>query len=82
MDLAQVGIIALVVITITEALKELFPRLTGNLTRLIALFLGAFLGYLAQVGVLPIPDTNLVSGAISGVVAVGGHILASKMGGD
>lgn len=80
MNIAEIGIIALIVVVCTDALKEAWPLITGNMTRLIALVLGGILGYLAQVGILPITDTTVITGMVSGVVAVGGHSLFSQVG--
>jgi len=82
MDLAELSIIALIVVVCTDALKESFPQIKQNLTRLIALLIGAVLGYLAQVGILPIPDTTVITGLVSGALAVGTHSIASRMGGE
>jgi len=71
MDLGQIGFIGLVVITIVGALKDNFPKMTGNMTRLAALIIGAVIGLIAQFGYLPGIEATVVTGIMAGVAAVG-----------
>lgn len=80
MDIGEVTFVGLVVITIVGALKDQFPNMTGNMTRLAALVVGGVIGLLAQVGVLPGVDANFVTGIMSGVAAVGTITVADRVG--
>lgn len=80
MDLGQLTFIALAVVTIVGALKDAFPTMTGNVTRLTALIIGAILGLIAQVHLLPGVDATIVTGAMSGVAAIGGVTLLDRVG--
>ncbi len=80
MNVGEVALASVIIVTIIDAIKDFFPTITGNITRLVAMALGAVLGGLAQAGFLPVPDLNLVTGIMSGLAAVGGHTLLSNMG--
>lgn len=80
MDIGQVGFIGLVVITIVGALKDVFPNMTGNLTRLVALVIGAILGAFGQLGLLMGVEVNIVTGIMAGVAAVGTITVADRIG--
>lgn len=71
MDIGQVSFIGLVVITIIGAIKDQFPTMKGNTTRLVALVIGGALGLLAQVGFLMGVEATIVTGIMAGVAAVG-----------
>jgi hypothetical protein len=80
MDVGQVTFVGLVVITIVGALKDRFPNMTGNTTRLAALVIGGAIGILAQVGFLPGVEATLVSGIMAGVAAVGTITVVDRVG--
>lgn len=80
MDLGNLTFIALVVITIVGALKDQFPTMTGNMTRVAALVVGGVLGLLAQANLLPGVDATIVTGIMAGVAAVGGVTIADRVG--
>lgn len=80
MDIGQVTFIGLVVITITGALKDKFPKMSGNTTRLAALVIGGIIGLIAQVGWLPGVDATLVTGIMAGVAAVATVTVADRVG--
>lgn len=82
MDLAQVGIVGMVVLVVIDAIKEQYPLIKGNLTRLIALIIGAIIGYMAQTGIIQNLNIDLVGGVFAGVAAVAGNTLAVRAGGD
>lgn len=80
MDIGNVTFVGLVVITVVGALKDQFPTMTGNMTRLAALIAGAIIGLLSQVGVLPGVEGNVVTGIMAGVAAVGTITVADRVG--
>ena len=58
-----------VVVAVTGALKDaLGDKVTKNVTRGVAVLVGAALGYLQLLGA-----TDVVSGAAAGLLAVGAH---------
>jgi len=71
MDLGQISFIGLVVVTIVGALKDQFPAMKGNTTRVAALVIGGILGALAQGGFLPGVNATIVTGIMAGIAAVG-----------
>lgn len=80
MDIVQVGFIGLVVITVIGAIKDRFPKMTGNTTRLVALVIGGVVGVVAQFGVLPGVEGNIVTGIMAGVAAVATTTIADRVG--
>lgn len=82
MDIGQVGFIGLVVITVVGALKDSFPQMTGNMTRLVALVVGGIIGLLAQVGLLMGVDATFVTGMMAGVAAVGTVTVVDRVRGE
>lgn len=81
MELGSVGAAGLIVIVIVDALREVFPQISGNVTRLVALVIGFLLGGLSQMGALPELQLTLVSGALAGATAVGVSAVARRVGG-
>lgn len=79
MDYGQIGFVSLVVIVVTDALKEVFPQVKGNVTRLVALSTGGLIGVLGQSGLIP-SNIDVISGIIAGVTAVAGNTLIAKVG--
>lgn len=79
MDLAQVGFIGLVVITVVGAIKDRFPDMTGNTTRLTALVIGGVVGLIAQLHFLPGVEATLVTGIMAGVAAVATTTIADRV---
>lgn len=71
MDLGQVSFVGLIVITIVGALKDWFPTLTGNQTRLVALGIGLVLGLLGQLNLLMGVEVNVVTGIMAAIAAIG-----------
>jgi hypothetical protein len=71
MDLGNVSFIGLVVITLIGVIKESFPAITGNMTRLVALVIGLVLGLLGQFNLLPDVSVNVVTGIMAAIAAVG-----------
>lgn len=69
------------VITVIGALKEVFPTMTGNITRVAAFVVGAIIGLLAQVGALPGVEATVVTGIMSGIAAVATVSVADRVGG-
>ena len=82
MNLSSVGVISLVVVVVVDALKDQFPKLTGNVTRLVALVVGGVLGYGASVGYLPLAGMDIVTGAVAGAIAAGGISVVNKVGNE
>jgi hypothetical protein len=82
MDFSQIGFVGLVVIVCIDALKEQFPGIKGNLTRLIALVIGGAIGLLFQVGILHGVQIDLIGGVFAGVAAVAGNTLIMRAGGE
>lgn len=80
MDIGQVTFVGLVVITIIGALKDAFPQITNNMTRLAALLIGGIIGLLAQVGALPGVEGTVVTGIMAGIAAVGTVTVADRIG--
>lgn len=80
MDASQLSVSALIVMTVVGAVKDQWPTITGNQTRLLAIGVGGLLGYLAQAGYVPLPGVDLVEGIISGAAAVGVHTAARAIG--
>ena len=80
MDAGQVSVSALIVMTVVGAVKDQWPTITGNQTRLLAVVIGGVLGYLSQAGYIPLPGVDLVEGIISGAAAVGVHTAARAIG--
>lgn len=82
MDLGQVSFIGLVVVVAVGALKEKYPTISGNTTRLLAIAIGGVLGLIAQLGFLPGVAATLVSGVFAGIAAVATVTVADRVGGD
>lgn len=80
MDLTSVGVTSLVTVAVVDAIKDIFPKLGGSLTRLAALGVGGALGYAANAGWLPLEGLNIVSGAVAGAMAAGGVAISEKVG--
>lgn len=80
MDIGQVGFVGLVVITLVGAVKDSFPSMTGNQTRLVALVFGFILGLLGQLNLLPGVGVNIVTGIMAGIAAVGTVTVADRIG--
>jgi zinc transporter ZupT len=80
MDIGNVTFVGLVVITIVGALKDAFPTMTNNMTRVAALVIGGIIGLLAQVGLLAGVDATVVTGIMAGVAAVGTVTVADRVG--
>lgn len=79
MNIGELTFIAVVVVATTGALKDAFPTMTGNATRLVAIVVGGVLGLLAQTGWLPGIDANFVTGALAGVAAIGTVTVADRI---
>lgn len=79
MDVANVGIVGVMVITIVGAIKDTYPLMTGNQTRLVAVIIGALLGLLGQFNLLIGLDVNVVTGILSAVAAVATVTVADRI---
>ena len=79
MDLTQVSLVGMMVVVFTDAIKDIFPKIGGNVTRLMALVIGALIGFLAQKGFLPGITIDFVGGIMAGITAVAGHTLVRQM---
>lgn len=81
MDFTQITFVGLVVVTVVGALKDQFPTMTANTTRLVALCIGLVLGLLGQVGLLVVPGVtlNVVTGIWAAVAAVGVVTVADRV---
>ena len=66
---------SLIIVALVEVVKSKFPKVNGLITVLLAVVLGAVIGFFGLNG------ENLVSGITAGLVAVGGHQVASTAGG-
>lgn len=80
MDLGQVGFVSLVVIVITDVVKEQLPDIKGNITRLIAIVIGGGLGIMSTTGIIPGLNIDVVGGVLAGVAAVAGNTLVTRVG--
>jgi hypothetical protein len=80
MDIGNVGFIGVVVIVAVGALKEKYPAISGNTTRLVALIIGAVIGLISQFGLLPGVSATIVSGVFAGVAAVATVTVADRVG--
>lgn len=78
--MTSVGVTSLVVVTVVDAVKDFFPQLTANQTRLVALVVGGILGFAASFNFLPLPGMNVVTGAVAGAIAAGGVAVVKKVG--
>lgn len=69
----ETATLAGVVVAIVGAVKDLLgPKITGNVTRVLALVVGGVLGY------FHILASDVVTGALGGLVAVGVHTVVSE----
>lgn len=80
MDIANVGFIGVVVIVLVGAIKDAWPTLTGNQTRVVALVIGLILGLLGQVNLLPGVQVDVVTGIMSAVAALATVTVADRVG--
>lgn len=67
--------IGTIVVALVQALKEVFPQISGVLTTLAAMIVGALIAAFApHVGVAPV---SVAMGVLDGLAAVGVHTIAS-----
>jgi high-affinity Fe2+/Pb2+ permease len=70
--------IGAIVIAIVQALKEVFPQISGAITTVVAVVVGALVAVLApHIGVASI---SVAQGVLVGLAGVGVHTVASKVG--
>lgn len=85
MDFIDVGVGAMIVTVVVDAIKEQAPNIKANLTRLIALLVGGGIGALIQyinANVAPSGiELTLVSGILAGAAAVGINTVATRSAG-
>ena len=73
-------VIGLLVIAITQSIKNLVPQIKGLLTVVIAIVVGVVIAVLdTSIGVL---DITIVEGIVAGLQAVGVTTVAGKIGGN
>ena len=80
MDLGQVGFVGVVVVAVVAAIKDWFPQVTGNQTRLIAIGIGLVLGLLGQNSLIPGVEVNIVTGIMAAVAALGTVTVVDRIG--
>ena len=75
MNAVNTATTALMIVGLVEAIKAKIPQINGLITMALAVVLGAVIGFLGLNG------ETLISGIMAGIVATGGHQLASASGG-
>ena len=75
MNATNTATTAIMIVGLIEAIKAKLPKVSGIITVVIAIVLGGAIGFLGLNG------ENLISGIMAGVIAIGGHQLASAAGG-
>lgn len=69
--------IGLVVIAVTQQIKFLSPQVTGVVTAIVAIAIGALIGLLDQA--IGLPDVTVGFAIWTAVGAIGAHTLASAV---
>lgn len=71
--------VPLIIVAITQILKQWVPGIYGKLTVLIALVVGVLIALVD--GLIGVTDINIAQGVVFALEAVGVTVLASKAGG-